>query len=116
MHVTTTRDSYHADETVTFVVTIQNYSAWPIGADYLPPGIVIQTRDRSRFWLQASKAEVNSLIIPALETVTLEFPWQPGGGSAYTLPPGEYTATLTWIPINGYRQELRTNQFIVMEE
>jgi uncharacterized repeat protein (TIGR01451 family) len=116
MHVTTSSESYRPGETVTFTVTIENHSAWPIVGDHLPPGIVIQTRDRSRYWLQASRSEITNLTIPAQETVTLEFSWQPEGGSVSGLPSGEYAATLTWIPVGNYRQELRTDMFTILEE
>ena len=111
---TTDKESYHQGEVIAFTVTIQNNSAWPISADHLPPGIVIQTKDASRYWLQGSRAEITNLTIPAHETVTLEFPWKPEEGSA--LPPGEYYATLTWITACGGYQRLMTHGFTILED
>ena len=108
------KETYRPGEAVTFVVTIENHSDWPIETHYLPPGISIRPKDGSRYWVRASMAEVKSITVPAGETVALEFPWN-ADGSGNALPQGGYYGTVSWATLGGSRRELPAVEFTVLE-
>jgi hypothetical protein len=115
VHAATDKESYRSGEPVTFVVTVENHSAWPIETHYLPPGISIHTRNSSRYWVRASEVEVKSITVPAGETATLEFPWSMED-SVNALPSGGYYGTVTWATLGGSRRELPSVEFTVLAE
>ena len=98
--VTSNEESYHPGEEVTFMVTIENHSDWPVTAHHLPPAIQVRSKGTLGLWWQ-QEAGTESRVIPPHETTTVEISWQQVDREGSAMPPGDYGVEVNWRNARG---------------
>jgi len=107
------KQAYYPGEEVTFRVTIENQSDWPMTVYNLPPAIEVRSDGGPGPWWQQQPGAESRTIAPH-ETLTVEAPWRQVDSRGNPMPPGDYSVTVHWRTASDTQRGAGPGQFTIL--